>query len=96
MALSWNAEGRLNKAWVVADPEIVEIASAGVCDTKPGSSPGTSRPPRSSVDLWLTNQAESQSISNLTLYYGCTRNYSLLSDGPGDDVELQWECQCQT
>jgi hypothetical protein len=27
---SWKLEGRLSEAWVVADPEIVEIFSAGV------------------------------------------------------------------
>ena len=27
---SWKAEGRQSEAWVVADPEIVEIFSAGV------------------------------------------------------------------
>lgn len=27
---SWKAEGRLSEAWVVADPEIVEIFAAGV------------------------------------------------------------------
>jgi hypothetical protein len=27
---SWKAEGRLSEAWVIADPEIVEIFSAGV------------------------------------------------------------------
>ena len=27
---SWKAEGRLSEAWVVADPEIVEVFSAGV------------------------------------------------------------------
>ncbi|HTP68971.1 MAG TPA: hypothetical protein VMJ35_08720 [Dongiaceae bacterium] len=27
---SWRAEGRLSEAWVVADPEVVEIFSAGV------------------------------------------------------------------
>jgi len=27
---SWKAEGRLSEAWAVADPEIVEIFSAGV------------------------------------------------------------------
>ena len=96
IAGSWKAQGRPNDAWVVANLEIVEIVAAGVCDTKPASSPGTSRPPRSLVDLSLTNQAESRSIAVLTLYYGCTRNDSLLSDGPGDDVELQWECQCHT
>lgn len=31
MTASWKAEGRLSEAWVVADPEIVEIFSAGVC-----------------------------------------------------------------
>ena len=30
MTASWKAEGRLSEAWVVADPEIVEIFSAGV------------------------------------------------------------------
>jgi hypothetical protein len=30
MAASWKAEGRLSEAWVVADPEIVELFSAGV------------------------------------------------------------------
>jgi len=27
---SWKSEGRLSEAWVVADPEIVEIFTAGV------------------------------------------------------------------
>ena len=27
---SWKADGRLSEAWVIADPEIVEIFSAGV------------------------------------------------------------------
>ena len=30
MTESWKAEGRLSEAWVVADPEIVGIFSAGV------------------------------------------------------------------
>lgn len=30
LADSWKAEGRLSEAWVIADPEIVEIFSAGV------------------------------------------------------------------
>ena len=30
LAESWKAEGRLSEAWVAADPEIVEIFSAGV------------------------------------------------------------------
>jgi hypothetical protein len=30
IAESWKAEGRLSEAWVIADPEIVEIFSAGV------------------------------------------------------------------
>ena len=30
MAESWKAEGRVSEAWVIADPEIVEIFSAGV------------------------------------------------------------------
>ena len=30
MTASWKAEGRVSEAWVVADPEIVEIFSAGV------------------------------------------------------------------
>jgi hypothetical protein len=30
LTASWKAEGRISEAWVVADPEIVEIFSAGV------------------------------------------------------------------
>ena len=30
MTESWKAEGRLSEAWVVVDPEIVEIFSAGI------------------------------------------------------------------
>jgi hypothetical protein len=30
MTASWKAEGRQSEAWVVADPEIVELFSAGV------------------------------------------------------------------
>ena len=30
MTASWKAEGRLSEAWAVADPEIVELFSAGV------------------------------------------------------------------
>jgi hypothetical protein len=30
LAKSWKAEGRQSEAWVIADPEIVEIFSAGV------------------------------------------------------------------
>ena len=30
MTQSWKTEGRLSEAWAVADPEIVEIFSAGV------------------------------------------------------------------
>ena len=30
MTESWKAEGRASEAWVVADPEIVEIFSAGI------------------------------------------------------------------
>jgi len=30
MTQSWKAEGRLSEAWAVADPEIVEVFSAGV------------------------------------------------------------------
>lgn len=30
MTESWKAEGRMSEAWVVADPEIVEIFSVGV------------------------------------------------------------------
>jgi len=30
MTASWKAEGRLSEAWVVADPEIIELFSAGV------------------------------------------------------------------
>jgi len=30
MTASWKSEGRISEAWVVADPEIVEIFSSGV------------------------------------------------------------------
>jgi hypothetical protein len=30
LSQSWKAEGRVSEAWVIADPEIVEIFSAGV------------------------------------------------------------------
>ena len=30
MTASWKAEGRTSEAWAVADPEIVEIFTAGV------------------------------------------------------------------
>jgi hypothetical protein len=30
LAEHWKAEGRLSEAWVIADPEIVEIFTAGV------------------------------------------------------------------
>jgi len=30
MTESWKAQGRLSEAWVIADPEIVELFSAGV------------------------------------------------------------------
>ena len=30
MTASWKAEGRQSEAWAVADPEIVEIFSAGI------------------------------------------------------------------
>jgi hypothetical protein len=30
MTESWRSEGRLSEAWVVADPEIIEIFSAGI------------------------------------------------------------------
>jgi hypothetical protein len=30
LAESWKTEGRVSEAWVIADPEIVEIFSAGV------------------------------------------------------------------
>ncbi len=30
MTESWKAEGRLSEAWVIADPEVVEIFNAGV------------------------------------------------------------------
>jgi hypothetical protein len=30
MSASWKEEGRLSEAWVVADPEIVEIFTAGI------------------------------------------------------------------
>jgi hypothetical protein len=39
MTESWKAEGRLSEAWVIADPEIVEIFSAGVGRSDPAYSP---------------------------------------------------------
>ena len=39
---SWKAEGRMSEAWTVADPEIVEIFSAGVAF---GLSVGRRNPP---------------------------------------------------
>jgi hypothetical protein len=30
LSQSWKSEGRVSEAWVIADPEIVEIFSAGV------------------------------------------------------------------
>jgi hypothetical protein len=51
MTASWKAEGRLSEAWVVADPEIVEIFSAGVAFGMEVGSQGRSDPPYS-PDQW--------------------------------------------
>ena|SRR5271167_2180678 len=51
MAESWKAEGRLSEAWVVADPEIVEIFSAGVAFGLAMASRGR-RDPAYSPDEW--------------------------------------------
>lgn len=48
---SWKAEGRLSEAWTVADPEIVEIFTAGVAfGVKMGRS--SNREPAYSPDEW--------------------------------------------
>ena len=51
MTASWKAEGRLSEAWVVADPEIVEIFSAGVAFGMEVGRRGRSDPPYS-PDEW--------------------------------------------
>jgi hypothetical protein len=47
----WKADGRLSEAWVVADPEIVEIVSAGVAFGLDMGSRGRSDPAYSQ-DEW--------------------------------------------
>ena len=51
MTASWKAEGRLSEAWVVADPEIVEIFPAGVAFGMEVGRRGRSDPPYS-PDEW--------------------------------------------
>ena len=51
MTESWKAEGRQSEAWVVADPEIVEIFSAGVAFGLEMGSHGRSDPAYS-PDKW--------------------------------------------
>ena len=51
MTASWKAEGRLSEAWVVADPEIVELFSAGVAFGMEVGRRGQSDPPYS-PDEW--------------------------------------------
>jgi hypothetical protein len=51
MTASWKAEGRLSEAWVVADPEIVEIFSVGVAFGMEVGRRGRSDPPYS-PDEW--------------------------------------------
>ena len=51
MTTSWKAEGRLSEAWVVADPEIVEIFSAGATFGMEVGRRGQSDPPYS-PDEW--------------------------------------------
>jgi hypothetical protein len=48
---SWKAEGRQSEAWVVADPEIVEIFSLGVAFGMEVGRRGRSDPP-CSPDEW--------------------------------------------
>ena len=51
MTASWKAEGRQSEAWIVADPEIVEIFNAGVAfGVKMGR--GSDREPAYSPDEW--------------------------------------------
>jgi hypothetical protein len=51
MTASWKAEGRQSEAWVVADPEIVEIFSLGVAFGMEVGRRGRSDPPYS-PDEW--------------------------------------------
>src|SRR5689334_50679 len=51
MTASWKAEGRVSEAWVVADPEIVEIFSAGVAFGMEVGRHGRTDPPYS-PDEW--------------------------------------------
>ena len=51
MTESWKAEGRVSEAWALADPEIVEIFSAGIAFGMEVGSPGRSDPPYS-PDQW--------------------------------------------
>ena len=51
MTETWKAEGRLSEAWVVADPEIVEMFSAGVAFGLEMGSRGRSNPAYSQ-DEW--------------------------------------------
>jgi hypothetical protein len=51
MTASWKAEGRLSEAWVVADPEIAGIFSAGVAFGMEVGRRGHSDPPYS-PDEW--------------------------------------------
>jgi hypothetical protein len=51
LTASWKAEGRLSEAWVVADPEIVEIFSAGVAFGMEVGRRGQGDPPYS-PDEW--------------------------------------------
>jgi hypothetical protein len=51
MTESWKAEGRTSEAWAVADPEIVEIFSAGVAFGVKAGRSGRRDPPYS-PDEW--------------------------------------------
>lgn len=51
LTASWKAEGRTSEAWVVADPEILEIFNAGIAfGMKVANRSG--RNPRYSPDEW--------------------------------------------
>ena len=51
MTESWKAEGRASEAWAIADPEIVEIFSAGVVFGI-GAGRRTRRDPAYTPDEW--------------------------------------------
>jgi len=62
LTASWKAEGRQSEAWVVADPEIVEIFSAGVAFGLEAGRRGHDDPPYS-MDEWRRALREAVEIA---------------------------------